>query len=254
MQLPKTPSFSLSDRTALVTGAGHGIGLAISAALAEAGADVHLVARTKVEIDEVSSAIQGAGGSALAHVLDIRNHDAGKETVDRYGPFDILVNNAGMNRPALAVDVTESDYDAVMQLNVKACFFTSQVVVSGMINSKIAGSIINVSSQLGHVGAQRRTVYSASKHAIEGLTRSLAWEVGQYGIRVNSLCPTFIETPMTRPMLSEVDFMDWVLSKIALGRVGQVEDVMGAAVFLASDASRLVTGSALLVDGGWNAN
>lgn len=254
MKLPRTPSFDLSGRAALVTGAGRGIGLAVAAALADAGADVVLVARTKVEIEEVSSAIRKTGGLARAYALDITNHGAVKEIVYSEGPFDILVNNAGMNRPALAVDVTESDYDAVMQLNVKAAFFTSQAVANSMIESKIAGSIINVSSQLGHVGAQRRTVYSASKHAIEGFTRSLAWEVGQYGIRVNSLCPTFIETPMTQPMLSEVDFMDWVLSKIALGRVGQVEDVMGAAVFLASDASRLVTGSALLVDGGWNAN
>ena len=254
MKLPRTPSFDLSGRVALVTGAGRGIGLAVAAALADAGADVVLVARTKFEIDEVSSAIRKAGGLARAYALDITDHDAVKEIVYSQGPFDILVNNAGMNRPALAVDVTESDYDAVMQLNVKAAFFTSQAVANSMIESKIAGSIINISSQLGHVGAQRRTVYSASKHAIEGFTRSLAWEVGQYGIRVNSLCPTFIETPMTQPMLSEADFMEWVLSKIALGRVGQVEDVMGAAVFLASDASRLVTGSALLVDGGWNAN
>ena len=254
MKLPHTPSFSLSGRNALVTGAGRGIGLAAAAALAEAGADVLLAARTKSEIDEVSSAIRDAGGLARACVLDVTSRDDVEKAVASHGPFDVLVNNAGTNRPALALDVTESDYDDVMRLNVKAAYFTAQAVAGSMIDSKIPGSIINVSSQLGHVGAQTRTVYSASKHAVEGFTRSLAWEVGQYGIRVNTLCPTFIETPMTRPMLSDPDFMKWVLSKIALGRVGQMEDIMGAVVYLASDASRLVTGSALLVDGGWTAN
>ena len=254
MKLPRTPSFSLSGRKALVTGAGRGIGVAAAAALAEAGADVLLTARTKSEIDEVSSAIGDAGGLARAYVLDVTSHDDVEKAVASHGPFDVLVNNAGTNRPALALDVTESDYDDVMRLNVKAAYFTAQAVAGSMIDSKIPGSIINVSSQLGHVGAQTRTVYSASKHAVEGFTRSLAWEVGQYGIRVNTLCPTFIETPMTRPMLSDPDFMKWVLSKIALGRVGQMEDIMGAVVYLASDASRLVTGAALLVDGGWTAN
>lgn len=254
MQLPRTPSFSLSGRNALVTGAGRGIGVAAAAALAEAGAHVLLTARTQSEIDDVSKAIRNEGGLAHAHVLDVTSYDSVKEVVSSYGPFDILVNNAGMNRPALALDVTESDYDAVMQLNVKAAYFTAQAVAKSMIDSKISGSIINVSSQLGHVGAQRRTVYSASKHAVEGFTRSLAWEVGQHAIRVNTLCPTFIETPMTQPMLADANFMEWVLSKIALGHVGQLEDIMGAIVYLASDASRLVTGSALLVDGGWTAS
>ena len=159
-----------------------------------------------------------------------------------------------MNRPALAVDVTESDYDEVMGLNVKAAYFMAQMVARSMIDAGVAGSIINVSSQMGHVGAQGRTVYCASKHAIEGFTRALAWEVGEHSIRVNTLCPTFIKTSMTRPMLADTEFMDRVLSKIALGRVGTVEDIMGAVVYLASDASLLVTGSALLVDGGWTAN
>jgi NAD(P)-dependent dehydrogenase (short-subunit alcohol dehydrogenase family) len=150
--------------------------------------------------------------------------------------------------------VTESDYDEIMGLNVKAAYFTAQTVTRSMIDADVRGSIINVSSQMGHVGAQGRTVYCASKHAIEGFTRALAWEVGEHGIRVNTLCPTFIETPMTRPMLTDTEFMKRVLSKIVLGRVGTVEDIMGAVVYLASDASQLVTGSALLVDGGWTAN
>ena len=174
MKLPRTPSFSLSGRSALVTGAGRGIGVAAAAALAEVGANVLLTARTKSEIDEVRNAIQKSGGTARSQVLDVTNQDHVREVINSEGPFDILVNNAGMNRPALALDVTEADYDDVMQLNVKATYFVAQAVARSMVDSGRSGSIINVSSQLGHVGAQRRTVYSASKHAIEGFSRSLA--------------------------------------------------------------------------------
>jgi len=254
MELPKTPSFGLGGRKALVTGAGRGIGLAAAAALADVGAEVLLTARTKSEIDDAAKAICDAGGSASAQVLDVTDRAGVQAVVDAAGPFHVLFNNAGMNRPALAVDVTESDYDEIMGLNVKAAYFTAQTVTRSMIDAGVRGSIINVSSQMGHVGAQGRTVYCASKHAIEGFTRALAWEVGEHGIRVNTLCPTFIETPMTRPMLTDAEFMKKVLSKIVLGRVGTVEDIMGAVVYLASDASQLVTGSALLVDGGWTAN
>ena len=250
MELPKTPSFGLGGRKALVTGAGRGIGLAAAAALADVGAEVLLTARTKSEIDDAAKAICDAGGSAS----DVTDRAEVQSVVDAAGPFHVLFNNAGMNRPALAVDVTESDYDEIMGLNVKAAYFTAQTVTRSMIDADVRGSIINVSSQMGHVGAQGRTVYCASKHAIEGFTRALAWEVGEHGIRVNTLCPTFIETPMTRPMLTATEIMKRVLSKIVLGRVGTVEDIMGAVVYLASDASQLVTGSALLVDGGWTAN
>ena len=169
-------------------------------------------------------------------------------------PFQILVNNAGTNRPALAVDVSEADYDAVMAINVKGAFFVAREVARRLIGAGLAGSIIQVSSQMGHVGSPRRSVYCASKHAIEGMTKALAWELGPHGIRVNTLCPTFIETAMTRAQLQQPEFRDFVLSKIALGRVGQLADVMGPVVFLASDASAMVTGSALLVDGGWTAS
>lgn len=254
MDLPRTPSFRLNGRKALVTGAGRGIGLAGAAALAEAGAEVLLTARTENEINDAATAIGEAGGSASAWVLDVTDRSAVQALVNKTGPFHILLNNAGMNRPAPAVDVSESDYDEVMGLNVKAAYFAAQIVARGMIDACLQGSIINLSSQMGHVGGLGRTVYCASKHAIEGFSKALALELGEYGIRVNTLCPTYIETPMTRPILKESQFRDLVVSKIPLGRIGTVEDIMGAVVYLAADASRLVTGSALVVDGGWTAN
>jgi len=175
------------------------------------------------------------------------------QLISEQGPFHILVNNAGTNRPAPCIDYTETDYDDVMALNVRSVYFTTRAVARGLVAAGLEGSIINISSQMGHVGGAGRTVYCASKHALEGFTKALAWELGESGIRVNTLCPTFIETPMTEPMLEDKAFKDRVLSQIALGRLGQVEDLMGAVVYLASDASRLVTGSALMVDGGWTA-
>lgn len=251
--LPQMPSFRLDGRRALVTGAGRGIGRGIAVALADAGADIIIVSRTNSEINELASAIRDKGGKATALQLDVMDIAASQEAVDAHGPFDILVNNAGSNRPADLVDVTEEDYDAVTDLNVRAAIFLSQVVAKNLINAAKPGSIINISSQMGHVGGPKRTVYCATKHAIEGATKAMAWELGPYGIRVNTICPTFIETPMTAHMLEDGEFKSFVESKIALGRIGQVEDIMGAAVFLASDASSLVTGSSLMVDGGWTA-
>ena len=164
-----------------------------------------------------------------------------------------MVNSAGTNRPALLTQTSDEDLDAVLLLNVKAAFYLAREVARGLIAAGMPGSLINISSQMGHVGGPKRTVYCASKHAIEGLTKALAWELGGQQIRVNSLCPTFIETDMTRPMLADPEFMTLVQSRIALGRLGQVQDIMGAVVFLASEASALVTGSALMVDGGWTA-
>jgi NAD(P)-dependent dehydrogenase (short-subunit alcohol dehydrogenase family) len=168
-------------------------------------------------------------------------------------PFDILVNNAGSNRPAFMVDVTVEDFDAIFQLNVRSAFFVAQAVVKRLIEAKKPGSIIHMSSQMGHVGGPRRTVYCATKAAIEGLTKAMGVELGPHGIRVNALAPTFIETPMTRPFFADEAFKRSVLDKIKLGRLGQVEDLMGAIVFLASDASALMTGTSLIVDGGWTA-
>ena len=252
-ELPRTPSFRLDGKRALVTGAGRGIGLAAATALAEAGARVTLVARSAGEIEAVAQALAAREYDAEAVVLDVTDTAAVEAHVAGRPAYDVLVNNAGMNRPALMQDVSEQSYDQVMTLNVRAAFFTARAVAKALMEARRPGSIINISSQMGHVGASKRTVYCASKHAMEGWTKALAWELGKHDIRVNTLCPTFIETPMTRPMLADDAFREQVVSRIALGRVGQVEDIMGATVFLASDASRLVTGSALMVDGGWTA-
>lgn len=253
MDLPRTPSFRLDGCKALVTGAGRGIGLAAASALADAGADVCLLARTETEVSAVAEALCARGDAATAFAIDVTDTAAMTQLISEQGPFHILVNNAGTNRPAPCIDYTEADYDDVMALNVRSVYFTTRAVARGLVAAGLEGSIINISSQMGHVGGAGRTVYCASKHALEGFTKALAWELGESGIRVNTLCPTFIETPMTEPMLEDKTFMDRVLSQIALGRLGQVEDLMGAVVYLASDASRLVTGSALMVDGGWTA-
>jgi NAD(P)-dependent dehydrogenase (short-subunit alcohol dehydrogenase family) len=253
MELPATPSFRLDGKRALVTGAGRGIGLAAAAALAQAGADVTLAARTKSEIDEAAAAIRAHGEQAEPLVLDVTDVAAARRAVGAAAPFQILVNNAGMNRPAPLTDVTVEDFDAIFALNVRAAYFMAQAVARRLVEAKLPGSIINISSQMGHVGAARRSVYCASKHAMEGFTKAMAIELAPHAIRVNTLGPTFVETPLTRPFFANESFRKEVLSKIKLGRLGQVEDLTGAIVFLASDASALMTGSSLVVDGGWTA-
>ncbi len=253
VELTKTPSFRLDGKRALVTGGGRGIGLAAASALAEAGAHVTLAARTATEIEAAGKAIRARGQQAEALVLDVTDLDAAREAIAAAEPFEILVNNAGTNRPAYLMDVKVEDFDLVMGLNVRAAFFVAQAVARRLIEAKRPGSIINISSQMGHVGAARRTVYCTSKHAMEGFTKAMAIELAPHNIRVNSLGPTFLETPMTRPFFENKVFRDEVLSKIKLGRLGQLEEITGAIVFLASDASSLMTGSALVVDGGWTA-
>ena len=249
MKLPRTPSFRLDGRRALVTGGGRGIGLALAAALADAGAEVTLVARSAAEIEAGAVAM---GGTAA--VLDVSDLAAVNGFFDERPAFHILINNAGTNRPKPMQDVSEADYDAVLGLNVKSAFFVAQSAVRRMLAEGIAGSLIHIGSQMGHVGGVNRSLYCASKWALEGMSKAFALDLAAHGIRSNTIAPTFIETPMTRPFLEDPEFRASVLAKIKLGRFGKVEDVMGAVVFLASDAAALVTGTSLVVDGGWTAD
>jgi len=249
--LPRTPAFRLDGKRALVTGAGRGIGLAASAALAEYGADVTLCARSATELEDAAAAIRAAGGVARTLVCDVTDTKAFAAAIEAADPFDIFLNNAGTNRPKSVQDVTEEDYDVVMELNLRAAYFAAQAVIKRLLAAKRPGSIINMSSQMGHVGGPKRTLYCASKWGMEGFTRAMAIDLAGTGIRVNTICPTFIETPMTKPFLADKAFSDYVLSKIKLGRLGQVEDLMGPVVFLASEASALMTGASMMLDGGW---
>jgi NAD(P)-dependent dehydrogenase (short-subunit alcohol dehydrogenase family) len=253
VELTKTPSFRLDGKRALVTGAGRGIGLAAVSALADAGAHVTLAARTSKEIKEAAEAIRARGQKAVPLTLDVRDVDAVRKTMAAQEPFDILVNNAGTNKPAPFVDVMVEDFDFVFSLNVRAAYFVAQAVARRLIEAKRGGSIINMSSQMGHVGGPTRTVYCATKHAMEGFTKAMAIELAPHKIRVNTLAPTFIETPMTRPFFQNQAFREDTLRRIKLGRLGQLEDLTGAIVFLASDAAALMTGTSLVVDGGWTA-
>lgn len=254
MILPRTPSFRLDGRRALVTGASSGIGLGAAAALAEAGAQVTLVARKLPELEAVRDAIRAAGGMAEVLALDITDLDTTAQTIADHGPFDVLVNSAGLARHTPALDTTPADYDAAMGLNLRAAYFLTREVARGLIAAGKPGSLINVSSQMGHVGGPDRAVYCANKHALEGMTKAMALEWAARGIRVNTLCPTFIRTPLGEQTLAIPERRAWILSKIKLGRVGEIADLMGPVVFLASDASALMTGTSLLIDGGWTAD
>jgi NAD(P)-dependent dehydrogenase (short-subunit alcohol dehydrogenase family) len=253
MRLPQTPSFRLDGRRALVTGASSGIGLGAAAALAGAGAEVTLVARRLPELEAARDAIRAAGGRAEALALDITDLAATAAALAKHGPFDVLVNAAGLARHAPALDTTPEDFDAAMALNLRAAYFLTREVARALIAAGRPGSLINVSSQMGHVGGPDRAVYCANKHALEGMTKAMALEWAPNGIRVNTLCPTFIRTPLAEQTLKNPERRAWILSKIKLGRVGEIEDLMGPVIFLASDASAMVTGTHLIVDGGWTA-
>ena len=253
MNYPKLPSFRLDGKKALVTGAGRGIGMGASIALAESGANVTLVSRTEKELKDLTDHINSQGYKASYEVLDVNAEDDVASFIDKSDPFDILINNAGTNRPAKLVDTKIDDFDYVMSLNVRSVINLTKLVVRKMLDSNLKGSIINVSSQMGHVGGPNRTTYCSSKFAIEGFTKSLAIELGPEGIRVNAICPTFIQTPMTEPFLKDEEFKKTTIGMIPIGRLGEVTDLMGPFVFLASDASSLMTGSSILVDGGWTA-
>lgn len=254
MDLPRTPSFRLDGKQALVTGGTRGIGLAAAAALAEAGAGVTIVARRADDIAATVEAMRAAGHQASGVSLDVTDHAAVRDLVrSAPSPFDILVNSAGAARHAAVLDITEADYRAVMEINVGAALFAGQAVAARLVAAGRPGAIIHISSQMGHVGGPNRTVYAASKFAVEGMTRAMAIDLAVHRIRVNTICPTFIETDLSSKNLADPEFRAWVLGKIKLGRLGRLEDIMGSVVFLASDAAAMMTGSSLMVDGGWTA-
>lgn len=251
--LPKTPAFRLDNCRALVTGGSRGIGFAAAIALAQAGAEAWIVARNAAQLSDATESAAQEDLRLNPVTLDITDTRQVRETLAGLPAFHILVNSAGLARHQPFLDVSEENYDAVMDLNLRATFFFSQQVARRMKQEHIAGSIIHISSQMGHVGGPSRSVYCASKFALEGLTKTMALELGDAGIRVNTLCPTFIATELSRANLADPAFRHYVLDNIKLRRLGTLEDVMGPVVFLASPASALITGAALLVDGGWTA-
>lgn len=254
MQLPRTPSFRLEGRRALVAGASSGIGLGCAVALAEQGAEVTLAARRADKLAEVVAAMTAHGWAAKALALDVTDFAATEAAVAANGSFDVLVNSAGLARHSPATETTLADFDAVSDINIKGAYFLTRAVAKGLLEAGKPGSLINISSQMAHVGGIDRAVYCATKHAVEGFSKAMAIEWGKAGIRVNTICPTFILTPLTEPTFSDPARRAWIEDKIKLPRVGEVEDIMGAVAFLASDASALVTGTSLLIDGGWTAD
>jgi NAD(P)-dependent dehydrogenase (short-subunit alcohol dehydrogenase family) len=247
-----TPSFRLDGAHAVVTGAGSGLGQGAALALAAAGASVVLVGRTQATLEATRAAILDRGGAAAVLVCDVTD---ARQVTDRIGALpriDVLVNNAGTNIPEDFLEVSEAHLDRILTLNVKGVFLVAQAAARRMVATG-GGSIINMSSQMGHVGSARRSVYCMSKHAVEGLTKALAVELAPQNVRVNTVAPTFAETPMTRPFFEDPAFRDAVLAQIPIGRLARIEDILGAIVFLASPAAAMITGTSLLVDGGWTA-
>ena len=242
----------LAGRVALVTGAGRGIGRGCAGALARAGADVILVSRSPDELEAVAEEVRALGRGARPVALDVTDAKSIRHLVFELPRLDVLVVSAGANMPEPFLDVSEEHLDALLALNVRAAFVTVQAAARRMVEAG-GGSIVLLSSQMGHVGAAGRTTYCTTKHAVEGLTKAAAVELAPHGVRVNAVAPTFVETPMTAPFLAESGFRDEVVRRIPLGRIGRVEDVTAGVVFLASDAAALVTGTSLRVDGGWTA-
>ncbi|SIT91694.1 NAD(P)-dependent dehydrogenase, short-chain alcohol dehydrogenase family [Yoonia rosea] len=254
MTLPQTPSFRLDGKRALVVGGASGIGLGCAVALADAGAEVAVAARNGARVGKVVDEMTAAGLNALPMVMDVAEVAATEATVLAEGPFDVLVNAAGFAIHAPAVETEEADFDAVSNINFKGAYFLTRAVAKGLIAAGKPGSLINISSQMAHVGGNDRAVYCATKFAVEGFTKAMAIEWGKQGIRVNTICPTFIRTPLTEVTFSDPDKVAWLLSKIKLGRAGEVSDIMGPVVYLASDAAAMMTGTHMLIDGGWTAD
>ncbi len=254
MKLPKTPAFSLQGKTALVTGASSGIGLACAVGLAEYGASVIAAARSKDKLENLVEAAQKQGLNISALEMDVSDIPEMSLKCEQIGPMDIVVNSAGMARHGPASQTEPDDFDAVMDINLRGAYFLSQKTANQMMAAGKRGSIINISSQMAHVGGIERSVYCATKFGVEGFTKAMSIEWGPYGIRINTICPTFVRTALTQKTFDDPEKRDWVMSKIKLGRVAEVEDIMGSAIFLASDAAAMVTGTSLLVDGGWTAD
>ncbi len=254
MSLPQTPSFNLTGKRALVAGASSGIGLGCAVALAQAGAQVTLAARNADKLQNAAAQMSDAGMQVETLQLDVSDVAGTEAAVAEAGPFDILVNSAGLAIHSPATETTEADFDAVANLNIKGAYFLTRAVAKGLIAAGKPGSLINISSQMAYVGGIDRAVYCATKHAVEGFTKAMAIEWGHHGIRVNTICPTFIRTPLTEPTFNNPDRVKWITEKIKLGRVGEVADIMGPVVYLASDASALMTGTHMLIDGGWTAD
>ena len=242
-------STAYQGQRALVTGAGRGIGRACAEGLAEAGADVIAVARSEADLAELRSHDSGRIETWAADVTD----QAFPDRVRAVGGLSILVNNAGGNRPQAFLDVDTESLDFVIDLNVRAAFRVAQAAARAMVEAGAGGSIINMSSQMGHVGSPGRTVYCMTKHAIEGLTKAMAVELAPHGVRVNAVAPTFVETALTKPMLDDPEFRDFVMGMIPMGKLAQVDDVVAAVLYLASPGAGMVTGHSLLIDGGWTA-
>lgn len=249
------PSFSLEGKKALVTGAGGGIGAGIALTLAAAGAEVLLLGRTESRLIEVAQTIRASGGVARTEVCDVTDSALVRALIDSFLNLDILVNNAGTNYPQPMLEMRDEHLDEMLDLNVRACYVVAQAAARKMIerNGEEGGSIINVSSQMGHVGAANRTAYCMTKHAIEGLTKAMAVEFADRNIRVNTICPTFVDTPLIRKIASAPGQIEGLIEKIPLGRLARMEDIVGAALYLAGPAARMVTGTSLKIDGGWTA-
>jgi NAD(P)-dependent dehydrogenase (short-subunit alcohol dehydrogenase family) len=251
------PGFGLEGRVALVTGAGRGIGRSCALALAGAGAELWLMSRTLAEVQQVAEQIRAAGGKAHAVACDVTRSAELKNSIGALPLLDVLVNNAGSNIPEPFVEVSEEHLDRLLDLNVRAAFLAAQAAAKKMLEAPDrkarGGAIVNISSQMGHVGAAGRSVYCLTKHAIEGLTKAMALELAPHGIRVNTVAPTFVETPMTAPMFARPEFAQWVKERLPAGRVGRPEEVAAAVLFAASPAASLMTGASLVIDGGWTA-
>ncbi|UWQ20932.1 SDR family NAD(P)-dependent oxidoreductase [Jannaschia sp. W003] len=250
MPLPRTPSMRLDGRRAFVPGGSRGIGLGCAVALAGAGAAVTIAARSAEQVSDAVDQMCAEGLEAEGIALDVTDLAALDRFLADRPPFDVLCNAAGIARHAPALETAPEDFDAVTSVNLRAAYFLAQRVARGM---ERGGSVIQISSQMGHVGGVDRAVYCATKHGVEGMTKAMAIEWGPRDIRVNTVCPTFIRTPLTAATFADPERRAWIESKIKLPRVGEVEDVMGAVLFLASDASAMVTGTALVIDGGWTA-